>query len=112
MSGDPPIPVDPVKKHRLRPDAATLARVILLGLIAWLVALLIPSLHVGLVSPTDLGLLALPLGVLVPGLALLREGNLVAARWILLAAVPASLGAAIALRPALVELEAYGTIGL
>lgn len=112
MSADPPIPVEPTEKDRAKPDVATLTRVVLLGLNAWLVALLIPSLHVGLVGAADLGLLALPLAVLGPGLFFLRGGNLSVARWVLLAGVPAALGAAIALRPQLVELEAYGTMGL
>jgi hypothetical protein len=110
MTADPPIP--DAKRTATPPDAAALTRVVLLGLNAWLVVLLIPSLHVGLFGLVDLALIAAPLGVLGPGLAVLRSGKLVIARWVLCAAVPAAMGGAIALRPALVELEAYGTIGL
>src|SRR5512134_479976 len=111
MSGDPPIPDAPGTATRAA-DPATLARVVLLGLNAWLVVLLIPSLHVGLVGPGDLMVLAVPLTALACGIALIARGSLAAARWILLALVPATLGGAIAVRPALVELEAYGTIGV
>jgi hypothetical protein len=77
-----------------------------LGLNAWLVVYLIPALHVGVGSLGMLLLAALPLGLLVAGLASLGPRGALA-RWILLAGYPPSLAAVVAARPELATREAY-----
>lgn len=77
-----------------------------LGLNAWLVVHLIPSLYVGAALGPTLLLAALPLGALAGG-ALCLGARRAAARWILLAAYPPCLAAAVGLRDELVTREAY-----
>ncbi len=88
-----------------------LLRIALLGLNAWLVVMVVPSIHVGLSSPADLALMALPLAVLASGAAVFRH-RISLARWILLAVFPTSLGAIAASRPELSLRDAYGTVGV
>lgn len=85
-------------------------RVALLGLNAWVVALLVPSLHIGLGS-LDAIVTSVPLVVLAIGVAMLG-GNRDRARWALLAGYPASIGAVLAFRTELTERDAYGLFGL
>lgn len=102
MVHDPPTPQRTEPRRTLR-SPAPLA-VGLLGVNAWLVVYLIPTLHLGL--STDLGSAAsvLPLGVLLVGVASLATRRELA-RWCLLAVYPPALGATIALQPALVDRE-------
>src|SRR5688572_29790119 len=96
MSGDPPI-ADARPAPSAPPQGRVeLARVTLLGINAWLVALLIPCLHVGLWDARDLALFVLPLFALAPGIVLLQAQKIEWSRWILLAVYPAALGAVIA----------------
>ncbi len=94
-------------------------RVGLLGLNAWVVILVVPSLHHAGFEPRALGgllpvtLALLPLALLALGLSWLRAET-PRARWALLALFPPSLGVAVAIRPSLVEREVFDpvTIGL
>jgi hypothetical protein len=86
-------------------------RLAVLGVNAWLVVLVIPSVHAGVVSAIDLVTFGAPLALLVAGILLLRGDEPRFARWSLLAAFPAAVGALIATKPGLVELDAYGVFG-
>jgi len=91
----------------------------LLGLNAWVVLLVVPSLHFGgldrqaMGGPTELLLAGLPLALLVAGVVQLgsRRGF---SQLFLLALFPPAIGLAVAVRPVLVEREVFDplTIGL
>lgn len=84
----------------------TRLRVGVLGLNAWLVVCLIPSLHAGVGSVATFALSFLPLALLAAGLgALDRRDSL--ARWVLLGAFPPGLGAWPATRSELRSQDTY-----
>lgn len=91
-------------------DTTELARLALLGVNAWVVALLVPSLHVGLDALGALATTA-PLAVLAVAVAALPRHRS-RARWMLLAAYPAAIGGVIALRRELTERDTHGVLGL
>lgn len=83
------------------------ARVAVLGANAWVVAILVPSLHAGLGGVVSMLASVAPLPVLVLGVLALPT-RVARARWTLLAAYPAALGAVFAYRPELGQLGALG----
>jgi hypothetical protein len=87
------------------------ARVAVLGVNAWIVALLVPSLHLdgGFDRVLPLLVTIVPLVVLAVALAIPHRG---AARWGLLAGYPAAIAAALGFRSELAERDAHGTIGM
>lgn len=105
MSADPHTASSEAPDPARSADAADAWRVGLLGLNAWVVIVLFPSVRVGAEGPLQVALAALALAVLAGGLWLLVRGRRELARWILLGATPPALALPIALRPALVERE-------
>jgi hypothetical protein len=113
-SAAPTEPEGALQRAAERPAGAARARLAILGVNAWIVALLVPSLHLDVWRDgggLDLGLLVsiAPLVVLAVALAVPHRG---AARWGLLAGYPASIALALAVRGELAERDAHGTIGL
>ena len=88
------------------------ARIALLGLNAWVVVVLVPTLHVGVDSLMQLALLVSPLPALALGMASLAPARVRLARILLLALVPPLIGLAVAARPALVLREIFDPITL
>ena len=102
----------PTPEHPLEgPDVTAVERVRLglLGLNAWVVVFLVPTLHLDLaVQPSDL-LALLPLAVLGAGVVWLGSRPDLA-RTALLAFFPPALGLAVAVRPELIEREIFDPI--
>lgn len=88
---------------------AARVRLALLGVNAWLVTLLVPSLHLDRGFDRALLIAVAPLLVLAAALWVPHRG---AARWGLLAGYPAALAAALGARGELAERGAHGTLGL
>lgn len=95
------------------PDAerGSRLRLGLLGVNAWIVAVVAPTSFVGYPGHGALVALLLPPTVLAVGvLAMTRRPE--RARWALLAGYPLSVATALGVQPALTERDAYGTLGL
>lgn len=95
--------------ERVAGGGAARARLAILGVNAWIVALLVPSLHLEVGLDLDLLVSCAPLAVLAIALAIPHRG---AARWGLLAGYPTSIALALGLRTELTERDAHGTAGL
>lgn len=91
------------------PSPTELLRVSLLGLNAWVVTLLVPSLFVGL-DPLQGLVTSAPLLVLGAGVFAHRRGA--SAAWWLLGGFPAAIGAVLAWRDELAARDAHGLLGL
>lgn len=106
MTGDPPTPPSTGRNPAVNRPAWAALRVGILGLNAWVVAVLVPTLHVGVGGLWETLLAAIPLLGLAVGLAVLDTRREMA-RWTLLAVVGPAMAVALASRPELVERETF-----